>query len=272
MKNIRPVMRLCVTGLFLLGLSASLHVQAGQLGTAKVVQIKGSARYMIASGGTWQPLTVGTVVTQGAIIQTADASYADLVLNDTSAKSGLENAPNNADANRSATASTAVSQNESMVKQDAIRVLENSVLSVEKLSVTQTGADAVTDTELDLKAGTLFGTVKKLSPASTYEIKIPTGVAAVRGTVYMISAGGVVDVLSGKVLISYVRNGVAKVATVAAGQQFDPKTGIVSRIPERTLERLQEIVENVGSKALTKATTFTKDNTVYNVSPVKTKP
>ena len=68
---------------------------------------------------------------------------------------------------------------------------ENTLLGIDKLTVTQTGADVVTETQLDLKAGHIFGMVKKMSAASKYEVKIPNGVAGIRGTVYDISAEGV---------------------------------------------------------------------------------
>ncbi len=34
-----------------------------------------------------------------------------------------------------------------------VRIWENTLLSIDKLTVTQTGADVVTETQLDLKAG-----------------------------------------------------------------------------------------------------------------------
>ena len=78
-----------------------------------------------------------------------------------------------------------------------VRIWENTLLGIDKLTETQTGADVVTETQLDLKAGHIFGTVKKMSAASKYEVKIPNGVAGIRGTVYDISAEGVVKVSVG---------------------------------------------------------------------------
>jgi len=57
------------------------------------------------------------------------------------------------------------------------------VLSIDKLTVDQTGVDTISDTQLDLKAGSIFGTVKKLAVGSKYEVKIPNGVAGIRGTI-----------------------------------------------------------------------------------------
>ena len=50
-------------------------------GAAKVVRIKGSARYTSGSN-VWQPLKVGAVLKSGSVIQTSSdaGSYVDLVL------------------------------------------------------------------------------------------------------------------------------------------------------------------------------------------------
>jgi hypothetical protein len=67
-------------------------------------------------------------------------------------------------------------------QQNVVRLRPNTVLGIDKLFVEQTGADAVSDTQLDLRAGRIFCNVKKLSAASKYEIKLPNGVAGIRGT------------------------------------------------------------------------------------------
>ena len=85
-----------------------------------------------------------------------------------------------------------------------MRLWGNTLLSIDKLTSTQTGADEVTETQLDLKAGHIFGTVKKMSAGSKYEVKVPNGVAGIRGTVYDISADGVIKVLSGSCVVAVV--------------------------------------------------------------------
>ncbi len=106
------------------------------------------------------------------------------------------------------------------------------MLAIDKLTKTVTGADVVTETQLDLRAGRIFGTVRKVSAASKYEIKIPNGVAGIRGTVYMISAEGIVDVLEGVVTIAYVKDdGTVVTQDVSAGYEYDARTGQVSPIP-----------------------------------------
>ena len=66
-------------------------------------------------------------------------------------------------------------------EQNAIRMTSGTTLKIDKLTISDTGVDTVSDTELDLQKGRIFANVKKLSPASQYLIKIPTGIAGVRG-------------------------------------------------------------------------------------------
>jgi hypothetical protein len=80
-------------------------------------------------------------------------------------------------------------------------------LAIDKLTAEDTGTDMVTETQLDLRAGRITGSVKKLSAASRYEIKFPTGVAGIRGTLYSITSGGVVQVGLGSVVVSYLKDG-----------------------------------------------------------------
>ncbi len=77
-------------------------------------------------------------------------------------------------------------------EQNVVRVMADSSLTIDKLTTTDTGADTVSDTELDLKKGGIYASVKKLSPAAQYLVKTPTGIAGVRGTQFsiMLNADG----------------------------------------------------------------------------------
>ena len=70
-------------------------------------------------------------------------------------------------------------------EQNAIRMTGDTVLAIDKLTVSDTGVDSVSDTELDLRQGGIYNSVKKLSGASQYLIKIPNGIAGVRGTLFI---------------------------------------------------------------------------------------
>jgi ferric-dicitrate binding protein FerR (iron transport regulator) len=72
-------------------------------------------------------------------------------------------------------------------EQNVVRLMPDSTLVIDKLTTVSSGADTVSDTELDLKKGGIYASVKKLSPAAQYLVKTPTGIAGVRGTQFSIS-------------------------------------------------------------------------------------
>jgi len=172
---------------------STLAAQTAEQGVATVVRLKGAARYATGSKAG-QLLKVGDTIQPGSVIQTADKSRVDLVLGEAASAASQRGTPG---------AGEGLSY-QPTVEQNVIRLWENTLLGIDKLTMTQTGADQVSDTQLDLKAGHIFGMVKKMSAASKYEVKIPNGVAGIRGTVYDISAEGVVKVLSGSVVLAYV--------------------------------------------------------------------
>ena len=257
-----------ITGIIALAMTTTLSAQTAQDGIIKVVSLKGAARFMPAAGSDWRPIKVGAMLKPGAVIQTAADSYVDVVLNNAKATQGLGSGMSDETASMSTSSSSGEEAYKPKAVQDAIRVFENSVMSFDKLTVTQTGADTVSETQLDLKAGRIFGTVKKLSPASVYEIKVPNGVAGIRGTIYLIGADGTVDVLTGSVVISFISNGAVVTKEVPAGYHFNPSTGQVTPITNPVLKQLVRLAQHF-SKYLPNlpGTTITIDHTIYNVSP-----
>jgi hypothetical protein len=183
-----------------------------------VVRVKGHARYSTDAMRTWRNIKHGDSLKPGAIIQTADDGSVDVMLSE---KRKLPT--------RMGTFSAVGSPSPVYRREDAgpqanmVRIFPSTVLTVDKLTCDRTGMDEVTETQLDLKAGRIMGEVKKLSAASRYEIKIPNGVAGIRGTTYVIGANGRVYVLTGSVVISYVNTqGQLVTATVSAGYYYDP--------------------------------------------------
>jgi hypothetical protein len=267
MKLIRPLVNGLVAGGIMVAMLTSFAAQAADQGMAKIVNIRGNARYMTTENPTWRPLKSGAILGPGTIIQTAAGSYVDVVLNNPKATVGASAGLTAADPASPTTVSSS-SGSQPRAEQDAVRVFENTVLGLDKLTVTQTGADKVTETQLDLKAGRILGTVKKLSAASTYEVKIPNGVAGIRGTIYTISADGVLTVLSGSVVLAFVgQDGTPVTKEVKAGEQYDAKTGQISLIPESELKDLLYAARALRSGTHTTATTYTADHTAYFVSP-----
>ncbi len=172
------------------GLCVSAQADEGK---AVVRAVRGAAQYKSAAAGTWAPLKVGNTLRSGAIIQTAAGSQVDLFLG--------ANGP-------------------------VVRVTESTEMALDKLAFQKTGDDTVIETQLDLKAGTLLGNVKKLAAASRYDIKTPNGVAGIRGTQYKVSANGVITCIEGTVHISYINpfNGQRVELDLPQGKTFIPPT------------------------------------------------
>ena len=254
MKLIRPFMSGLVAVGVALAMTTTLTAQTTEQGTVKVVNMKGSARYFLPGDSTPHPLQVGDILKPGTIIQTAGGAHVDVVLNNTKAvSSGIGASPSAITATP-----TAVMYSRPSAEQDAIRIMENTVLGIEKLTVTQTGADRVTETDLDLKVGKIFGTVKKLSAGSKYSIKIPNGVAGIRGTVYYVSSTGEVSILSsasqlssngtpGQMVLAYIApDGTAVTQIVGPGQFFQTSSGQLSPIPGALYNDMLNWVRELG--------------------------
>lgn len=131
----------------LLGVVSSSLAQTTP-GRAEVRSVKGTAMWS-TNGAPAKPLKVGTVLRSGTIITTGTNSAVDLFLG---------------------------------ISAGVIRIAESSTLSLDSLKITETGADKKVEVQLDLPDGEMYFNVNKLSKASRYEIKMPTGVAGIRGT------------------------------------------------------------------------------------------
>lgn len=242
-------------------------------GYVTVVRMQGEARYALTlnpKAGDWHPVVIGQTLTEGSIIQTAEGATLDLVLGEKILHHIDPNpdkvAPAPDSEVRGLTAYKALSQ------QNVIRMNPGTVLAVDKLTIGNTGVDAVSDTELDLRQGTIFGNVKKLSAASQYTIKIPNGIAGVRGTTFIMSANGAITVVQGSMVLSIVgANGQTTTIVLGPGEQFDPSTGQTTQLTpqefaaaERTAVLTVTVVEGIIS--------FADDRTIIYVSPTHGRP
>src|SRR5215207_7086305 len=120
----------------------------GVHGVAKVMSIKGSARYSTGNN-VWQPLKVGSILRPGTVIQTSTdrGSYVDLVLGDGSAPMPRSTAAA-ASSSTPVVARPDVTYYQPAAEQDIVRLYENSLLAIDKLTMIETGADVVTETQL----------------------------------------------------------------------------------------------------------------------------
>src|SRR2546427_7517947 len=189
--------------------------QAADVGKAVVRSIRGSAQYA-AEGGLWLPLKVGQVLKPGSTVRTANDSQVDLFMD--------QNGP-------------------------IVRLVENTTLGIDKLNFEPTGIDTIIETQLDLKSGRILGIVKKMAATSKYEIKAPNGVAGIRGTEYDITATSVVRVVSGSLVVVYVKSdGTVVTQVVNAGEMFVPSEGAVKPIPPDQLSQLvAEMKDIIGA-------------------------
>src|SRR6266446_4488233 len=124
MKTIQCLAKsLTVCGL-MLAMAVSVAAEDSTQGAVKIVRIKGSARFS-TSGGVFQPLKVGAVLHAGSIIQTASGSYVDIVMGDAGTPVPR---PIVGDAK----------SYQPMADQNIVRMHENTVLAVDKLTAMET--------------------------------------------------------------------------------------------------------------------------------------
>ena len=251
----------------------STAVAQGMDGAAKVVRVKGPARYTTGNN-VWQPIRAGDVLRAGTVVQTSteEGSYVDLVLGDGHAalpqevtfKPGIPNS----------LAGTGMAFRPSS-EQNVVRIWANSAMGIDKLTAMQTGAETVTETQLDLKQGRITGNVKKMSAASKYEVKLPNGVAGVRGTLFDIQAVGIVKVYIGSMVVAWVDPKTQNVTTqtVMGGQQYDASNNQVTPLSAATMGELQELgMTLLVTQAVVTPTSLASDHTVVGMSPVGANP
>jgi hypothetical protein len=125
-----------------------------------------------------------------------------------------------------------------------LRLLPDSILELSKLDKQQSPTGVITETSLNLRAGGLVGSQRKLAAPSRLNVKVPGGTATIVGTEYLVRADGAVTVLSGAVTVTYNlpgNRGSVKV-TVQAGFSFDPATGqVVPTTPEYLVNIIADI-------------------------------
>jgi hypothetical protein len=252
--NIRSYVKALVVCGIALAMVSSVAAQGVKQGKATVVRVKGKAQYSTGNN-EWKQLKVNTVLQPGTVIQTAASSTVDIVLGETVVPSAqpvfgnLSYAPE--------------------AEENVVRMSQDSVLAIDKLTVSDTGADVVTETQLDLRMGRIFGSVKKLSAGSSYNVKLPNGIAGIRGTIYAISADGVVQVVAGSVVVAWVKpDGTTGTQVVPAGYQYDLRTGELTPLAPPIGDEIMHIIRE-ASIITTSPMLVVTDHTVYFVSPIR---
>lgn len=150
-------------------LPSSLYSQSTPI-KARVRDMKGSAMYSLP-GAAPRRLSLGTVLPPGSIIETAKNSAVDIYLGPDAG---------------------------------TVRMTESSVLALEKLDETGSGAGSTVEIQLNLQAGTLLGNVKRLHAGSKYHVKVSNGMVGVRDGQFRINAQGFLVLLEGALVIVHV--------------------------------------------------------------------
>ena len=166
---IKLVASLAVASLF----TFSATAQDAKPRTAVVNSMSGEAKYS-SGGGAFIPLAVGTRLHSGDIIKTSVGSHVDI---DLDGNVGL------------------------------IQVAQQSTFVVRSITTTETQAEKLTDTQLEIKTGAIYAKVNKLAKGSRYEIATPKGICGIRGTTVYLNADGKLIVEEGTAGMAYPKAG-----------------------------------------------------------------
>lgn len=242
--------------------------QPSESGYATVVRVAGLASYSLGDDN-WHPLLAGKYLPVGASIRTGDNGVVDVVLGRAVEMPQAAAQPDRISLAADSPVRGMVGYRPS-VEQNVIRLTPNTTLAINKLTSNDTGADTVSDTELDLKKGKIFASVKKLNGASQYLIKLPNGIAGVRGTKFTISADGATAVFEstggGVVLSLVLPNGTTQTYVVVPGQSLDVTNGQLSAISSELGDQLSDFFTAIQTAYL-EIVSFAFDNTQCYVSP-----
>ena len=264
MKHVQTLIFTSLMG-FVLTLAAGAGAQSIHPGVVTVVRIVGEARYSLGDG-VWHPLVAGKFLAAGAVIQTGHEATVDIILGKKIPMPEADPLPDRISMAADSDVRGLVSYKPS-AEQNVVRLTSDTVLAVDKLTVSDTGVDTVSDTELDLRQGRIYCSVKKLSGASQYLIKIPNGIAGVRGTLFVIDANGYVGALKNSVVLSIIgADGKPITVVVGEGTRFDPQTGQISPLPVNLNSDLDQIITALRTLYWGDVN-FTFDRTQCRISP-----
>jgi hypothetical protein len=225
MKKLQTLLAIAVGGA-LINFALPASAQPAAPGYATVIRVKGEASYSLDGGAHKYALVPGKFLEEHATIYTSDDTTVDVVLGKAIDLPQATWTPKRISLSVDSPVRGLVSYRPS-AEQNVVRVLSNSTLVIDKLTTTSSGADTVSDTELDLKQGSIFASVKKLSPAAQYLVKTPTGIAGVRGTQFSVALNPDGSIKEVSVFRTLSDEGLVLALTSAAGstQTYTIKDG-----------------------------------------------
>ncbi len=239
MKKLQTLLGLALCGA-LLNFTPTASADTAKPGFATVVRVKGIAEYSLDKGATWHPLVPGKFLSEGATIRTGNNGVADVVLARLIDLPQAKWVPERISLSVDSPVRGLTSYKPT-AEQNVLRLNENTTLAIDKLTDPSRYGDTVSDTELDLKKGSLYASVKRIKdPTVQYLIKTPTGVAGVRGTQLYVALNdsdgsinqfavfGVQDPNGGVLLAP---NGATPPFVIGAGQMWEPGNANPMPIP-----------------------------------------
>lgn len=182
MKNYKTLLSALV-GAALIFVNYAASADEDRAGVATLVRLVGNAVYSVDGGHVWIPAVVGKDFQPGTLIRTEDKSLADLLIGQSLPDRNVRELGINTRHNPARNLIPVGEKN-------MVRLQPNTILGVDKLTVPEGNPTVISDCELDLKKGRILASVRKVSPSSEYLVKIPNGVAAVRGTQFGLSVEG----------------------------------------------------------------------------------
>jgi hypothetical protein len=198
MKNLKFLFAAVLGGAILM-LNLAVKAEDDRTGVVTLVRIQGTAEYSIDGGTTWIPALVGKSLSAGSLLRSDEKSVVDILVGQSQADLNVTILKFNT---RNNPANNALPQHEV----NMIRLRPNTTFGIDKLTVPDSDPTSVSGAEFNLKKGSIFASVRKVSPSSEYFVKIPNGVAAVRGTQFELStdgSGSSVSVVNGTVWLSF---------------------------------------------------------------------
>jgi len=267
MKKLQSILGIALCGI-VLGVASTASAETAKAGYATVVRVEGIVSYNLGDNN-WHPLIPGKFLPAGTSIRTGDNGVVDVVLG-----KAVESPQGTASPERISLAPDSPVRGmigyKPAVEQNVVRLTPNSVLTIDKLMTTDTGADTVSDTELDLKKGKIYASVKKLSGASQYLIKLPSGIAGVRGTEFTISADGATAVFNtrssdGLVLSLTLASGETKTYVIDRGHFYEPGSSHPAVIPPNIMTILHDVFTALKT-VYVETVSYDRDRTQEHVS------
>jgi hypothetical protein len=216
--------------------------------------VEGEASYSLDDGAHKYPLVAGKYVEAGATLYTGADGIVDVILGKAIDLPQSKWMPDRVSLAVDSPVRGLVTYKPSQ-EQNMVRLMPNSALVIDKLTTVSAGADTVSDTELDLKKGSIYASVKKLSPAAQYLVKTPTGIAGVRGTQFSISLnedGSIKSVAvyqthddEGLVLAITLPNGSTQTFTITAGQIYSDGSSGLTPITSQQLQFMGDVFRSL---------------------------